>query len=516
MEIKKTMNSEMATVEIINIEQEKISQDLWGYRIEEPVVGHIGHNYHIKISGWILSKIPGPLNIEISHDGVVLRNIPVNQNRHDVAKIYPSVHNSKESGFSSAIGLIGLPLKSTTQIFINVILSDQKKILIGIIDLKRLNSIKTDYAPTLKPIVLNCMGRSGTTWIMRLLGEHPNILVAGGYPYEILATQYWLHLVKVLSEPANTIESTPPLHSFQQKLNWIGHHPSYQLRFTETASWFGQDYQKQLLKFCQQSIDSFYSQIASSKEKLITHKNEYPIYFVEKYHTNYSLDILDEMYPDYPEILLVRDFRDVLCSQNAFFGRKNKHLQNTFFNKNVTPNDQILEMQKKYINDFTQNSVIPILHRWRKYRDKIYLVHYEDIVLFPEETLTSIYRYLGLKHTPEIVLDILKKATADVDMLNKHKTSSDPKASIGRWQSDLSDIVKSFCMESLGEALEEFGYTQSIDEQAPRKPFSHDIQRELNKENIITNNICSDQLDKYEQLLTQYENKLKNFEKMIN
>ncbi|NEP40312.1 MAG: methyltransferase domain-containing protein, partial [Okeania sp. SIO2H7] len=446
---------------------EPLLECLWGCQISTPAIGEEVNTYSIEIAGWVLGKNSPVKTLKLINQGKVIRKVTVNRNSPEARKIYPENSLAKSCGFSTIVGLAGLPLKS--EIIVEAILPNKTQVVIATIEFQRLTPLTSSYQATLQPLALTCLGRSGTTWLMRLLSEHPNIIVSGGYPYEILAAQYWIHLFKVISEPANPLESTPRLHYFANKLNWIGHHPFYDFSNNyESFSWFGVDYTQQAATFCQESIDKYYQNIAQTQGKTVSLPSEKITYFAEKYHANFPhiLQSLSELYSDFREIFLVRDFRDVVCSMLAFNAKRSK--DGFGLKRHNKPED--------FVHEFGNNSVKPLLERWREYSGEVHLIRYEDLIRFPVETLSSTFEYLELENSLEIINKIMEKVSLDTTQLKRHQTSSNPEASIDRWQEELSPELKAVCNYVFAEALEEFGYAKNSELQATTIP---NIQRDI-------------------------------------
>ena len=426
---------------------ENYTEVLKEFVIDTPFPGGIRDTYDINFSGYILGKKSAVTAIEFLNNGIVVRTISIDKSSPDLARRYPRMLKAKKCGFATAVGLIGLP--SESELILQAVFKDRTKVPIASIKFRRLCNLESGYQPKLQPLILTCIGRSGTTWLMRLLREHPSILVSGNYPYEVLAAQYWIHLLKVISEPANTLESTPQLHYFIKNMNWIGHHPFYNsYRNSNVLSWFGTVYPKQFASFCQQSIDAFYQNAVNIEEKELLRTKPELIYFAEKYHANFAhiLEIILELYPQAREIFLVRDFRDVICSIKSL-EIKIKQLKrlNRF-------------ESKEWIYEFEKNAIQPLLQRWRQRSGEVYLVRYEDLIVSPNEILSNVLQYLNLDNSSTVVNSIFQTASADKSRLKKHPTSSSPQKSIGRWQDDLKPTLQDLCNQVFAEALQEFGY----------------------------------------------------------
>ncbi len=258
--------SQETLVEIIDVCLSKPrSQLLQDCAIDTPN-NSTSNAFTIYLSGWILGKKSKAIAVEILNNNTVIHKTIPNTPRLGVAQRYPELPWAKNCGFGTLVGVIGLPLEA--ELHLQAILEDSSRVSIGTIRLRH-QPLKSNYQSSLQPLIVTCIGRTGTTWLMQLLSQHPNIVVGKTYPYEIQAAQYWMQMLRVLSQPANPPQSTPS-QGFEQELQWIGYNPFYHpsKNSNEILSWFGRDYPAQLASFCLQSIDSYYQQIALSQVKL--------------------------------------------------------------------------------------------------------------------------------------------------------------------------------------------------------------------------------------------------------
>ena len=109
-------------------------------------------------------------------------------------------------------------------------------------------------------------------------------------------------------------------------------------------------------------------------------------------------------------------------------------------------------------NQFVQEMTI-FLRQWENSRDRALLLRYEDLIERPEQTLEAIFEHLRIDasaRTTSYVLDTARRLTPDFQQ--RHRTTPDEGASIGRWRRDLDDSLRVACEESLGDALGRLGY----------------------------------------------------------
>ena len=86
---------------------------------------------------------------------------------------------------------------------------------------------------------------------------------------------------------------------------------------------------------------------------------------------------------------------------------------------------------------------------------RVLRIRYEDLVRQQEQTITDVLHFLDLQVDPNIFRVLESKAE---ERFQSHGTSKDPAASIGRWQTELSDEEKQIAHTIQGELLSQFGY----------------------------------------------------------
>ena len=83
---------------------------------------------------------------------------------------------------------------------------------------------------------------------------------------------------------------------------------------------------------------------------------------------------------------------------------------------------------------------------WRERRETALLVRYEDLILRPEPELARMCSYLGVTDDePVIGATLARAATSDLEGQERYATARDPRASIGRWRTDLSEALQEAC-----------------------------------------------------------------------
>ncbi|MDJ0557167.1 MAG: sulfotransferase [Microcoleaceae cyanobacterium MO_207.B10] len=452
--------SENAIVEILDVHRAEVDTEvLWGLAIDQPKKLSKTDTYTIFVSGWLLGKQSKVVEVELLDNGISLRKAIININRPGVAKLYPQVSGAENCGFQIEVGVMGLPVEG--ELSVQAILENKSTVSVGIIKYRR-QLLRPNYQPRLQPLLVTSSGRSGTTWIMRLLSQHPAIVTNQVYPYEVRVSQYWMQMLSVLSKPINPIDLSPTY--FYDEFRWTGPNPYHNnnTRSSIASSWLGLDYIKNLADFCCQNIDQFYEDIATRQEKVLTStlNGSSNFYFVEKFLLRLNRTLLLELYPQAKEIILVRDFRDMACSVAAFNSKRGY----------IDFGRQRFKSDREYIQKGVKSAAFHILKLWQERKQQAHLVRYEDLILAPEETLSSIFEYLHLDNSNSTISKILEIASQDTKQLKRHRTSATPQESVGRWRHDLEPSLQALCTEVCQEALQEFGYSLTGEEKLSPSP----------------------------------------------
>ena len=283
----------------------------------------------------------------------------------------------------------------------------------------------------LTPILITAPGRSGTTLLMSRLARSPQIVVGEMHPFEVRQIAYWSTVVATLSGPADFERSTHPDRlegdGFRVGANPYSH-PSYTELFQakELEREYYRDYvPEQWRDVARRMILEYYLRIRDDRQKPAA------AFLAEK---NNNLDrqtreFARTLFPDLKEIVLVRDPRDLLCSQVAYFRRNISDL----------------------LGDITV-TLSEMLRIWREEASSVQFVKYEDLILEEERAVQKLAAYLGIGH------HALIDKTTETSAFSVHGTSASPEASIGRWKSQLSESHRAWCAEEWQTFLRELQY----------------------------------------------------------
>lgn len=434
----------MALAEIIEVSQRGMAgDDLFAGWIEAPVSGYETETYALTVSGWVLGRTSPVVAVELRYADMLLRTAPVEIARPDIATGYPDYPDRGRAaacGFATAIGTLGLAPEFA--VHVEAVLEDGRRVPLGAVR-GRHDPLRSGFVPALQPIMVTSLGRTGTTLLMQLLADHPDIVVQRLYAYETRWSTYWAHMAKVLGEPGTFMPPQQWINSFEN-FDAVGHNPFNFTSYTYdplVAGWLNRDYPERLAAFCQQSAEAFYRQIAAGQGQTE------PAYYAEKHFPGFIPDVIWELYPQAKEIVSVRDFRDMLCSIAAFVAKPGR----TFFEYSSTQSTEELIAQMR-------GEVELLLRSWRRRSARAHLVRYEDLVREPTETLRGVFAYLGLEISPATLAAMVRRGFAETPDLRNHRTTASLDASIGRWRRDLSPPLLRLVEDAYGDALREFGY----------------------------------------------------------
>jgi Sulfotransferase family len=431
------------TVKITNVEIEPARPgQLWAH-IDFPVAGTTLDAYAIEIRGWAIGANGPVASVEIGLGarGTTVATVP-REGRPDVASGFPDAPHAERSGFRTVIGVLenrakfGLELHAT--------LEDGSRLPIGRIEGER-RPLSSGLDTTIQPLMLNTIGRSGSTWLAWVLSCHPEVIGYRPMEFETRVATYWTSVFQALAQPQGYLSQLVTTNLESDRRWWLGDGATGSPNIADPPleAWLGRDAVEQIAAMCQARIEAFFRQAATTQGKSGAR------YFLEKFLLEpVVLDLLKEIYGETREVILVRDFRDVATSVLAF---NRKRGYKAFGREHVDSDDE-------YIRDVVLHQALGVQRRWEEQRDDAHLVRYEDLLTDPQESLRGAFEFVGIDASPEVVSETLERATSDAPSMDHHRTARDPTATIGRWREDLPPDLIEACAESLDPVLEAFGY----------------------------------------------------------
>jgi hypothetical protein len=94
--------------------------------IDSPRDGALVEADRLEVSGWVIAADVPAVALEIKNYGLVVRRAPINRSRPDVSAAFPDLSRTDDSGFHTAISLIGAA--PAIDLELNVLLADQRTV----------------------------------------------------------------------------------------------------------------------------------------------------------------------------------------------------------------------------------------------------------------------------------------------------------------------------------------------------------------------------------------------------
>jgi hypothetical protein len=336
--------------------------------------------------------------------------------------------------------------------------------------------LRVSGAARLAPLMVTALGRTGSTIVVHVLERHPEIVAYRPFLYEPRAASYWAGVLRALADPrtrARQLEGPPGGEDSQGSSWWLGT-PVPTVDELIAARGAGEQGTRdgagvddnahdgasavegaaqralaagagiaELAGFCRGRIDALYEQVARLRDK------PEAAFFAEKLVPDWVPDVLWELYPRGREVLLVRDFRDMVASIFAF--NRKRGFQG--FQRDRLSSDE------QYVFEQVADSVAALTRSLERRAERAHVLRYEDLVLEPRRTLAATLGYLGLDASAETVDAMAAGLEQGPSEMEAHMTAASARESIGRWRSDLEPALREACEQALAPALDRFGYS---------------------------------------------------------
>jgi hypothetical protein len=438
----------MATVDVTDIIRVPLpEQGAGGFVLDSPQA-HSRHDvYALRIEGWYAPEVGSP-ELRLVVLGVEEIEVQLNVPRPDVITEDPEA----TVGFRVWLNALRLPPEFEIQL-LDFGSGNAPEWLATITG--RRDQLRPIPKSRFNPIILTSFGRTGGTWVTNLIGKHPEIVAFRPFQYESRIATYWIDVFTALSEPT----------SYMQALSadaggsywWLGE-KSLGPQMADTAApdfarWLGKENLQDLQVFCHGRIEEAYSQAAIFEDRPDAR------FFIERaWPVPVTHLVMRSLFPQTKEIVLVRDFRDMVASILAYNERRG--LQ--YFGRADWGSDE------EFVRSLHE-SLDHIVNSWRKAKETTFLLKYEDLVRSPRQTLEHLLDYVGVESQADVVEHMLRADAADQSTARTaHQTSVSAEDSIGRWQRDLSDPVREACQGTFGDLLAELGYEAGVTETGSR------------------------------------------------
>ena len=425
--------SEITAVELHALDDD----DLWGFHLDAPAAGAAHDAYAFDVRGWALGRRNRVTSVELKDGPRLLWRVPTEIAREELGGRFPQAEGTDAAGFFTIVN--SLNLGREFEILLRARLDDKSRV--GLATLRgRREALHTSWEPGIDPVLVTTLGRTGSTILMKVLAAHPEMVVCSPFQHEARVATYWLGVMTSLTDPVSYRRQINPTGVIDGTW-WVGNQPPLPRRPKDPRlnRWLDVDAVSEIAAFCQSRIEAAYGEIAAAAGIA-------PRFFAEKYRPDRIPEMMWELYPRAREIVLVRDFRDMVASMFAYNVKRGR----MGFRRDRFSDDA------QYVLEQIKPAVSALAAAWEARRDRAHLVRYEDLVLEPEATIASMLSYLGLDAGPAgAMAGALTDRGAETEW---HRTTPDPAASIGRWRTDLTEGVRGACEDALAPELRAFGY----------------------------------------------------------
>jgi hypothetical protein len=435
----------MDVLTIEGVERHPAAQALLGSSLDAPRPADTSDTYSFNVRGWAMGRDLPVRAFQILDGERIAAEVPPNQPRPDVVEDLDAPPGANTAGFEVLVRAI--ELEPSFAVDVVAVLDDGTRTRLATISGRR-NRMSVPRSPQMNPAMLTTIGRSGSKWLAWLLSCHPSVVGFQPLVFEPRVTTYWTTVLRSLTAPKSYLRQ---IHTerWEEPRWWLGDGATTLPAPVELdmAEWLGTESVHDLAALCQERTEAFYLEVAkrSGKDRVR--------YFAEKFLLDpVLLDLTLECFPGAREVILVRDFRDRLSSVFAWNEKRDDH----------GFGHEAKMTKAQYLTKRVRVDAEGLLDRWRRRGEGAHLVRYEDLILEPRSTLSALFKYLGVDSDPETLDTVLDLAKQPTQLLETHRTVTDPTETIGRWRRDLSPDLAAECNEVLSPVLAAFGYSTDL------------------------------------------------------
>ncbi len=396
----------------------------------------------LEVRGSIVTRASRAEAIEVVWGREVVRELAVEVSR-GAERRRRGAAGVARGGFHGVVGALRLP--PSFRLWLVARLEDGRRIGVAEI-VGRRGSVEPGpgWAGPRGAFVSSPSGRTGTTWIVQLLGQHPQVLAHPPFGVEPRPASYWIEAAMALTEPGSYKRMLRP--NMDHDRWWLGEWPDADRGPIEDPllrRYLGERRSREIAAWAREQIIDFYRVVAEGQGKADAGV------FVEKAPMGrLRLELLGDLLPGTKEIVLFRDPRDTLCSILAYSARNPRAaLVST---EPGTQEDYLAELAASFRG---------LLAECRERPEQTLVVRYEDLITDQLPTLRGILDHLEVESSDAIAAAMVDTAAGGSARLERHRTSGKVASeSIGRWERDMDLGLRSRSTEIFRDILADLGY----------------------------------------------------------
>jgi hypothetical protein len=428
----------------VRIEQVELlgreAPEIAGMRLARPQARTRADQNEIEIRGWVVPEGARAVGLEIHCAGEICAETPIDVPRPNVPAELARRPGGERPGFLTVINALRLPTEF--ELLLRARLEDGEHLDVATIRGSR-SPVAGPEADGLQPVlVVSPTGRTGTTWVVQLLGQHPALVAYPPFGVEPRAASYWLEVASTLVEPGSYRRI---LRTQMERPGWWrGEWPEASRDRIEDKAverFLAADQALRSINWARAQTQLFYEAVAAGQGKAEAR------HFVEKApYGRLRLELLSDIFPGLRDIVLFRDPRDTMCSILAY-SRKQPRVALVSSDPGID-DDYLAEVRDSFLG---------LLEQTRE-REQALLVRYEDLMANPASSLRRIFEHVGVEAGDETVAAAIEGAAAAAGRLDQHRTSGEASSSIGRWRRDLEPDLQERMTEVFAPVLDRLGY----------------------------------------------------------